>query len=80
MLLAGLHPRPGHGGANAATSGDEPSGYNQTICPCDVDDKGEILDSEIYEKLVAPLPMVSEPSCYRAKSRLDVGCQQCLRS
>ena len=54
-------PRAGHGGQQRDRAGVEPSGYNQTICPCDYAEEGAILDTQIHKALVKPLPRVRRP-------------------
>lgn len=62
-LVAGAQPGDvlffqysGHGAQVADNSGMESDGYNETICPCDYRDAGQIVDDEIWLHLVAPLP------------------------
>lgn len=45
----------GHGSYMVDTSGTEPSGYNQTICPVDFDENGFIEDNEMKRLIVEPL-------------------------
>ncbi|KAI7842116.1 hypothetical protein COHA_004309 [Chlorella ohadii] len=47
----------GHGGQEREKTGEEPRGYNQTICPIDYKLQGQIKDSRIHQMLVHPLPM-----------------------
>ena len=46
----------GHGSSKANTSGDEESGFDQTLMPVDVMTNGDILDDEIFRILLVPLP------------------------
>jgi hypothetical protein len=46
----------GHGGTAKDVESDETDGYDETILPLDFQQKGQILDDEIYENLVQPLP------------------------
>ncbi|ORX46390.1 hypothetical protein BCR36DRAFT_102920 [Piromyces finnis] len=46
----------GHGGTATDKEGDETDGFDETIIPLDFQSKGQILDDEIYENLVTPLP------------------------
>lgn len=41
------------------STGEEPSGFNQTICPLDYEKSGCIKDTVIHKMLVHPLPIVS---------------------
>ena len=55
--------RAGHGGSEPDSTGEEPSGYNQTICPCDCDHEDSITDALIHKMLVKELPMVRSAAC-----------------
>ncbi|ORX46395.1 hypothetical protein BCR36DRAFT_585213 [Piromyces finnis] len=46
----------GHGGTAKDKDNDEVDGFDETILPCDYLTNGQILDDDIYENLVAPLP------------------------
>jgi len=46
----------GHGGQILDVDGDEEDGLDETILPCDYRTKGVIIDDEIHDKLVKPLP------------------------
>ncbi|CAE8599732.1 unnamed protein product [Polarella glacialis] len=44
----------GHGGRMPRTDGKE--GFHETLCPVDLDREGMLLDTELFETLVRPLP------------------------
>lgn len=46
----------GHGGQKRDRTGEEQDGFNETILPLDHDRRGHIIDDEINEILVRPLP------------------------
>ena len=46
----------GHGGTVKDADGDEMDGFDESIMPCDYLTNGQIVDDEIYDILVAPLP------------------------
>ncbi|KAJ3342497.1 hypothetical protein HDU93_002256 [Gonapodya sp. JEL0774] len=46
----------GHGGSLEDSNGDEVDGRDETIMPVDFETAGHIVDDEIYELLVRPLP------------------------
>lgn len=46
----------GHGSSKFDESGDEESGFDQTLMPVDVMTKGDIVDDEIFRILLVPLP------------------------
>jgi hypothetical protein len=46
----------GHGGTATDEDGDELDGFDETILPVDYKTSGQILDDEIYDNLVSPLP------------------------
>ncbi|XP_038984838.1 metacaspase-1-like isoform X2 [Phoenix dactylifera] len=46
----------GHGVQKPDTNGDEVDGYDEALCPLDFETNGPILDDEINETLVRPLP------------------------
>jgi hypothetical protein len=46
----------GHGGRVRDTSGDEDDGYDETLIPLDFKKSGQIVDDEIYERLVKKMP------------------------
>ncbi|RXW19042.1 hypothetical protein EST38_g6805 [Candolleomyces aberdarensis] len=46
----------GHGGNQEDTDGDEHDGTDETICPIDYEENGQIVDDELHEILVKPLP------------------------
>lgn len=45
----------GHGGRVRDTSGDEADGYDETLIPLDFKRAGQILDDEIYSRLVTKM-------------------------
>lgn len=46
----------GHGGFVRDTSGDEDDGYDETLIPLDFKEKGMIVDDDILDILVKPMP------------------------
>eukprot|EP00904_Undaria_pinnatifida_P012265 jgi/Undpi1/8169/HiC_scaffold_24.g10639.m1 len=46
----------GHGGSVKDTSGDEADGMDETLCPVDYEESGQIVDDDIFEELVLSLP------------------------
>ncbi|CEL54720.1 Metacaspase-1 OS=Schizosaccharomyces pombe (strain 972 / ATCC 24843) GN=pca1 PE=2 SV=1 [Rhizoctonia solani AG-1 IB] len=46
----------GHGGNQDDHDGDEWDGKDESICPTDYEDAGVIVDDELYDILVKPLP------------------------
>jgi len=46
----------GHGQSVVDKIGDELDGFDESILPCDYTKKGRIIDDEIYQLLVEPLP------------------------
>jgi hypothetical protein len=46
----------GHGGQVKDTSGDEESGKDDTLIPCDFQHAGQIIDDELHAHIVGPLP------------------------
>jgi hypothetical protein len=46
----------GHGGFTPDLNGDESNGFDDSIYPVDYMDKGEIIDDDIFKKLLIPLP------------------------
>jgi len=46
----------GHGSQKPDYSGDERDGLNETLLPCDFRRSGQIVDDDINERLVNPLP------------------------
>eukprot|EP00929_Paragymnodinium_shiwhaense_P042468 TRINITY_DN21974_c0_g1_i1.p1 TRINITY_DN21974_c0_g1~~TRINITY_DN21974_c0_g1_i1.p1 ORF type:complete len:686 (+),score=212.25 TRINITY_DN21974_c0_g1_i1:222-2279(+) len=50
----------GHGGRRP----DGDGGYNETLCPVDMDYAGELLDRELFELLVKPLPTGCRLTCF----------------
>ena len=46
----------GHGGQTKDTDGDEADGYDEVIYPVDYEERGHIVDDDMYMILVKPLP------------------------
>ncbi|CAL5224264.1 g6922 [Coccomyxa viridis] len=46
----------GHGSQTADWTGEEDDGMNETICPCDFQHAGQLVDNELNALLVNPLP------------------------
>ncbi|XP_068641153.1 metacaspase-1-like [Aristolochia californica] len=46
----------GHGSQQIDCSGDEADGYDEALCPMDYETQGNIIDDEINETIVRPLP------------------------
>lgn len=46
----------GHGAQQEDPNYAEEDGYDETICPCDFNSAGMIVDDEIFDLIVAPLP------------------------
>ncbi len=46
----------GHGSQKRAVGRDEADGYDETICPSDFQRAGQIVDNELNQMLVRPLP------------------------
>jgi Ca2+-binding EF-hand superfamily protein len=46
----------GHGGQVRDTSGDEASGKDDTLIPCDFQHAGQIIDDDLHAHIVEPLP------------------------
>lgn len=46
----------GHGSQQRNLNGDEVDGYDETLCPLDFQTKGMIVDDEINDMLVKPIP------------------------
>ncbi len=66
----------GHGGQKRDTDGDEDDGMDETICPCDYQKAGAIVDDELFNILVAPLPpgcrLTAIFDCCHSGSALDL--------
>ncbi|KAI9021713.1 caspase domain-containing protein [Phycomyces nitens] len=45
----------GHGGNEDDYNGDEIDGKDETICPCDYENSGDIIDDDMYDLMVRPL-------------------------
>ena len=50
----------GHGSRTKDLNGDEESGYDSTMCPCDYDTAGMIIDDDIFALVAAPIPKGAE--------------------
>lgn len=46
----------GHGGLVEDTNGDEDDGYDETIYPVDHERSGQIIDDQLHDLVVRPLP------------------------
>lgn len=46
----------GHGGSTEDEDGDEDDGMEETMCPVDYEEAGQILDDQIHDVMVIPLP------------------------
>mmetsp|Transcript_150477 Transcript_150477/g.483709 ORF Transcript_150477/g.483709 Transcript_150477/m.483709 type:complete len:298 (-) Transcript_150477:58-951(-) len=46
----------GHGGQQKDTNGDEATGQDDTLIPCDFQSAGQIIDDDLYSHLVQNLP------------------------
>jgi hypothetical protein len=46
----------GHGSQQRDYAGEEQDGYDETICPIDFETQGMIVDNEINDTIVKPLP------------------------
>lgn len=46
----------GHGGRVPDTDGDEDDGYDETLIPVDFKSAGQIVDDEVFNVLVRPMP------------------------
>lgn len=62
-LVAGCRPGDslvfhysGHGSQQRNYNGDEVDGFDETLCPLDFETRGMIVDDEINETIVRPLP------------------------
>jgi len=55
----------GHGGRVKDETGQDPTGFNSTLCPVDFDQPGvgQILDKELYEHLVCAMPAGTSLTC-----------------
>jgi len=51
----------GHGGREP--SSDAADGYHETLCPVDYNSAGQLLDTELFELLVRPLPSGAKLTC-----------------
>lgn len=49
----------GHGGQMEDMTGEEESGFDDTILPVDFEQAGQIIDNEMHDLMVRPLP----PGC-----------------
>jgi len=82
-LIAGAQPGDslffhysGHGGQAEDKDGDESDGMDETIMPVDFETKGEILDDELHQLMVKPLPegarLTAVFDCCHSGTVLDV--------
>lgn len=66
----------GHGGRVRDTSGDEDDGYDETLIPVDFMQAGQIVDDDLFDKLIKPLPancqMTSLMDCCHSGTVLDL--------
>lgn len=51
-----LHSFTGHGSQSRDASGDESDGMNETLCPTDFKQAGMIIDDEVNQMLINPIP------------------------
>lgn len=64
----------GHGSQSRDPTGDEADGMNETLCPTDFKQAGQIIDDEINQSLINLVPQgvsLCEPSLHR-NTCLDV--------
>jgi len=50
----------GHGSRVKDLNGDEESGFDSTMCPCDYESAGQIIDDDIFALVAAPIPKGAE--------------------
>lgn len=66
----------GHGGNVPDESGDEEDGYDETLIPVDFQSAGQIIDDELYERLVTKMPagvtVVVLMDCCHSGTALDL--------
>jgi hypothetical protein len=66
----------GHGAQQKDPSFMEEDGYDETICPFDFDRAGMIVDDEIFDRIVAPLPsgvkLTAVMDCCHSGTGLDL--------
>ncbi|KAI9183564.1 hypothetical protein H9P43_004482 [Blastocladiella emersonii ATCC 22665] len=53
----------GHGGSVADESGDEVDGMDECLCPVDYEENGVILDDDVHDLLIKPLPAGVRLTC-----------------
>eukprot|EP00928_Gymnodinium_smaydae_P028926 TRINITY_DN21925_c0_g3_i1.p1 TRINITY_DN21925_c0_g3~~TRINITY_DN21925_c0_g3_i1.p1 ORF type:complete len:699 (-),score=178.74 TRINITY_DN21925_c0_g3_i1:61-2103(-) len=53
----------GHGGRDPCPKEEAASGYHETLCPVDYQSAGQLLDTELFELLVRPLPSGAKLTC-----------------
>ena len=53
----------GHGSQKRDTTGRERDGMNETLCPCDYERAGQIIDDQLNIALVRPLPVGATLHC-----------------
>ncbi|KAI8928014.1 caspase domain-containing protein [Entophlyctis helioformis] len=82
-LVAGSRPGDslffhfsGHGSQQADKDGDEEDGFDETICPLDFKTAGQIVDDDLNNMLVKPLPhgvrLTAVFDCCHSGSALDL--------
>merc|ERR1719247_2625958 len=66
----------GHGAQQEDPNCMEEDGYDETICPCDFNSAGMIVDDEIFDLIVAPLPsgakLTAVMDCCHSGTGLDL--------
>ena len=66
----------GHGGSVKDLDGDEEDGNDETLCPCDYDTAGQIVDDDVHEALVKGIPegvrLTAIMDCCHSQSILDL--------
>merc|ERR1712183_744461 len=66
----------GHGTKVRDTSGDEDDGYDEALCPVDYPSNGLIIDDDLFDILIEPLPpgvnMISLMDCCHSGTILDL--------
>lgn len=53
----------GHGGFVVDEDGDEDDGYDETLCPVDYEDSGQITDDDLFKLLVHPMATGVTATC-----------------
>lgn len=66
----------GHGAQQLDPTFAEEDGYDETICPCDFQSEGMIVDTELFDTVVAPLPpgakLTAVMDCCHSGTTLDL--------